>query len=70
MAYRRSINVFLSSTFADLKEERNAIENVIARMNDTFVGMEHFGSFADVPLKRCRELVRKAHILVLVLAHH
>jgi hypothetical protein len=34
----------------------------------TYVGMEHFGSFAEEPLEQCRAKVRAANIVVLVLA--
>ena len=50
---RTNLKVFLSSTFKDLLLERNAVEAVINRMGLTYVGMEHFGSFASDPLEEC-----------------
>lgn len=62
------LRIFLSSTFSDLIEERKAVESAIHRMAAGFVGMEHFGSFPDVPLERCVQEVRSAQVVVLVLA--
>ena len=37
--------IFVSSTWLDLRPEREAVEAVIQRMRETkFVGMEYFGS--------------------------
>ena len=59
--------VFLSSTFKELRDERAAVEAVINRMALTYIGMEHFGSFAATPLDRCREAVGTSDLLVLLL---
>ena len=39
------VPVFVSSTWLDLRPEREAVERAIQRLRETkFVGMEHFGS--------------------------
>lgn len=57
----------MSSTFANLKAERHAVEQVIHRMGDLYEGMEHFGSFPQTPLQECLDRVRNADIVVLVI---
>jgi hypothetical protein len=45
-----TVRVFVSSTWLDLKPERNAIELVLQRMQETkYIGMEYFGSREDTP---------------------
>lgn len=46
----RSLRVFISSTWQDLRLEREAAEKALRRMGDTiFVGMEYFGSREETP---------------------
>jgi hypothetical protein len=41
----KTLHVFVSSTWKDLKPEREAVETALQRMRETkFVGMEYFGS--------------------------
>jgi len=63
------LKVFLSSTFKDLIAERQTVEAAIQRMSAQYIGMEHFGSFAEEPLSRCLRKVRSADVLILVLGH-
>lgn len=62
------MKIFLSSTFKDLVDERKAVEAVIHRIGEKYVGMEYFGSFAALPVDKCIEKVQAADGLVLVLA--
>jgi len=40
-----AFQVYVSSTWLDLKAERHAVERAVQRMRDTkFVGMEYFGA--------------------------
>lgn len=66
---RTDLRVFLSSTFADLSTEREAVEAVIHRMALTYVGMEHFGSFASEPLEECINKVRASNVVILALGN-
>jgi hypothetical protein len=43
------MKVFISSTWEDLQAEREAVEKVIHRMSQQFVGMEYFGSRPETP---------------------
>lgn len=38
----RNLKIFVSSTWQDLREEREAIKESLSRMNLSFVGMEFF----------------------------
>jgi hypothetical protein len=62
------VKVFLSSTFKDLIEERGAVEAIIHRMAEHYIGMEHWGSFNAAPLDQSLEMVRQSDVLLLVLA--
>lgn len=45
-----TLNVFISSTWLDLRPEREAVEAVLQRLREMkFVGMEYFGSREDAP---------------------
>jgi hypothetical protein len=65
---RSMFRVFLSSTFLDLAAERRAVESALHRMSETYIGMEHFGSFSEEPLDHCLLKVRAANVFILVLA--
>src|SRR4051812_23820873 len=60
------MNIFVSSTFEDLREERAAVERVIDRLHEVYVGMERFGSDATRPLAVCLEQVRNATYVILL----
>ena len=61
------VKVFLSSTFKDLIEERGAVEAIIHRMAEHYIGMEHWGSFNAAPLDQSVEMVRTSDVLLLAL---
>lgn len=61
--------IFLSSTFQDLKPERNAVQQAIHRMGDIYVGMEFFGSFPRQPIAECLQRVRDSDLMVVVLGY-
>ena len=69
-AMQTRVRIFLSSTFKDLQFERDAVEACINRMALTYVGMEHFGSFAAEPLSECRRKVGEADLVILVVGAH
>jgi Domain of unknown function (DUF4062) len=46
------IRPFVSSTWLDLRPERNAVETLLQRFRETkYIGMEHFGSRAETTLQ-------------------
>src|SRR5712691_4215186 len=62
--------VFVSSTWTDLQEERNAVEKALNQLRDTeFQGMEYFGSRPDKPKDASLEEVNRANIYVGIFAH-
>jgi HEAT repeat protein len=65
------LRVFISSTFADLRQDRAAARQVIESLSAggrevTFVGMEDFGSYSASPLVVSRDFARVADIIVLL----
>lgn len=60
--------VFVSSTYLDLLEERQSVEDVLQRIDDTkFVGMEYFGSSDATPLDVCLRHVATSQLYIGIL---
>lgn len=64
-----SLRVFLSSSWEDLREEREGLRESLSRMGVSFVGMEVFGSSPATPIDECLAAVDRASVFVLVVAH-
>jgi len=64
-----SIKVFVSSTYRDLKPERQAVERAIHRLQAQFKGMEYFGSREETPKETCLAEVESSDIYVGIVAH-
>lgn len=60
--------VYVSSTYQDLKEHREAVRNAVRRMGHVDVAMEHYVAADDRPLDRCLADVREADLYVVVMA--
>ena len=57
--------VFISSTWRDLRTEREAVEKALHQMSGTeFNGMEYFGSRSDSPRDVCLQEVRRSNVYV------
>ncbi len=58
--------VFVSSTYSDLSEHRNAVKEQISRRKMVFIGMEHFGANPDnyPPASVIIEEVKKADVYI------
>src|SRR5438132_9404530 len=57
--------IFVSSTWEDLKPERDAVEQAIHRMHDAeFQGMEYFGSRPETPHDASLREVDRADLYV------
>jgi ribokinase len=59
--------IFLSSTYSDLVPYRTAVENLVRKFGELFIGMEHFGARSQPSLETCLQEVRGSDV-VLVLA--
>lgn len=65
-------NIFISSTYIDCIEYRNAAIEAIHTFNDnniSIIGMELFGSRKETTLEVCINEVKKADIYILIIAH-
>lgn len=61
--------VFLSSTYKDLLQEREIAKNVIARLQQQYVGMEFFPASDETPIEVCQNHVDSANIVILIIGH-
>jgi hypothetical protein len=61
------MNVFLCSTFADLKAEREAVIAVVQRLQHQYQAMEFFGARPGRPIDTCLDEVRSSAVVVVVL---
>lgn len=66
----KSVRVFISSTWKDLKPEREAVEEALHRMRDTaFAGMEYFGSRPETPKEVSQAEVDRSDVYIGIFAH-
>jgi hypothetical protein len=64
-ASRKSVRVFLSSTYRDLQQERTAVEEALNQLHTIiFAGMEYFGSNPDTPLNISLREVARSNIYI------
>jgi Domain of unknown function (DUF4062) len=63
------MKIFISSTFEDLKEHRKAVEKILNRSREQFVGMEHFGSRPSEPKEVCFNEVEQCEFFIGIYAH-
>jgi len=59
--------IFVSSTFSDLVDYRELVEDVIKRYGDVYVGMEYFGSKSKSSKKVCIEQIKSCDIVILII---
>lgn len=55
---RNTVPVFVSSTFMDLQPYRNAVREVLHRLEVVVRGMEYFGALPETPRDECLRIVR------------
>lgn len=67
-AMSNDLNVFISSTFSDLKEYRQAVAESLARLNLHAVGIEAFGASDESPLKAGLNALDASDIVVVIVA--
>ncbi|MDW7681699.1 MAG: DUF4062 domain-containing protein, partial [bacterium] len=66
----QTIRVFISSTYKDLIQEREAVEKALMRLNETIpVDMKYFGSKPETPLEVSLQQVAQSDVYVVIIAH-
>jgi len=65
----KPLRVYVSSTFSDLQEHRQAVCESILRAGAQPVVMEQFGASSEPPREVCRDQVRHSDVMVLVVGH-
>ena len=63
------MQVFLCSTFSDLRDEREAVLDAIRRLQLRHDSMEFFGARTNQPIETCLQEVRRSNILVVIVGH-
>lgn len=66
---KKSLTVFICSTKNDLLEEREAVLEVIRRLQLHHGAMEYFGARPSRSIKTCLDEVRQSDILVVIVGH-
>ena len=66
---KRNLTVFLSGTFSDLVEEREAVLDAVRKLQLQHDSMEFFGARPGVPIETCLAEVRQSDILVVIVGH-
>src|SRR5947208_3429338 len=65
-----SVRVFISSTFSDLLEFRQALQNAIRQLGVVDISMEHFGARDARPREECVRIVaHESDVFIGVYAH-
>ena len=64
---KQHIPIFVSSTYEDMKSYRNAVEDIITKLEHVVKGMELFGSSPAAPKEKCYEEVRKSKLFICIL---
>jgi len=63
------VRVFVNSTWEDLRPERQAVEDALDRLGETYVGMENFGSRPETTREVSLAEVDRSDIYVGIFAH-
>src|SRR5690349_21209108 len=61
------MKLFLSSTFRDLREEREAVLHALARKQQAVLAMEYFLAQPATPLDTALEQLRQSDVMILVI---
>jgi Domain of unknown function (DUF4062) len=65
---RNPVPVFVSSTFVDLRPYRNAVRDVLHRLEAVVRGMEYFGALPETPRDECLRIVRSCKFYIGIFA--
>ncbi|MGD2093355.1 MAG: SUMF1/EgtB/PvdO family nonheme iron enzyme [Candidatus Aminicenantes bacterium] len=60
--------IYISSTFEDLKKEREAAARAIKSLGHTVIAMEEYVASNECPLEKCLEDVKKCHVYIGIFA--
>ncbi|SFB65319.1 DUF4062 domain-containing protein [Azotobacter beijerinckii] len=63
------LKIFISSTYADLKEYREAVNEQLHRMKVNGVQMEYFSSSLDEPTSKSLEELKKCNVYIGIIGH-
>jgi Domain of unknown function (DUF4062)/NACHT domain len=63
------LTVFISSTYVDLQDYREKVEEVLSRIQAGFRSMRYFGSKEGDPLEQCLNKLRQCNYYVGVIGH-
>ena len=66
---KKSLTVFVCSTYSDLAEERAAVLDAIRKLQHQHYSMEFFGARTNSPIDTCLEEVRQSDVLVVIVGH-
>ena len=66
---KNSLSVFISSTVADLSQERESVLEAIQTLKLRHESMEYFEARTSRPIETCLEEVRKSDTLVVIVGH-
>lgn len=66
---KKSLTIFVSSTFADLVNEREGVVEAITRLQHQYDSMEFFGARSERPIETCLAEVRRSDVLVVIVGH-
>jgi hypothetical protein len=62
------MKVYVSSTYQDLVDHRNAVDRTLRRMGRDVIGMEQYVAEGSKPVERCKADVRAADAYVIIVA--
>jgi hypothetical protein len=65
--YKKKYHIFVSSTYEDLREERNAVNKAICDLGHIPVGMEDFGSRSQSSWKVIEEAINESDYYVVLI---
>ena len=69
MANSKKYQIFVSSTFEDLKEERNKVFEAIYSLHHIPSGMEYFNSADDSSWKLIQKLIAESDYYIIIIGH-
>lgn len=66
---KKSLTVFVCSTYSDLVNEREAVLDAIRKLQHQHDAMEFFGARTDLPIETCLQEVQRSDVLVVIIGH-
>ncbi len=69
MPYKKKFQVFISSTFTDLQEERRKVQDIVLKMNHFPVGMELFSAASEDQWSIIQKTINSSDYYVLIVGY-